>query len=312
MPASIRKVKRGTFKSYFEWATAKIWVDNVRNYKGINKKKKQYYIMTWHGPFRLKKIEAEIAENLSKQYVEDAKYDGKIMNLTTVNNDDMYYSIRNNFWYNGEILKVGVPRNSVLQNTSEDIIKKVHNKFSIPLNKKIVLYCPTFRDNGDLNVYKFDYHRVLLELEKKFKNEYVFLIKLHPNVKIEDVNFINYDGVIINANRYNDTIELLASSDIIVTDYSGLMFDAMAYNKKVFIYASDFEVYGKNRGFIFDLNNIPALISMTQDELIKNIKTFDDSNYLQKCKAFFDKLGLIENDTSVQVITSRIYKEMGV
>ena len=41
MPSKIRKVKYGSLKAYYELATAKVWIDNVRNYKGVEKKKDQ-------------------------------------------------------------------------------------------------------------------------------------------------------------------------------------------------------------------------------------------------------------------------------
>ena len=268
--------------------------------------------MTWHGPFRLKKIEGEVEDKLTKQYVKDAKYDGSIMDFTTVSNDDMYNSIKNFFWYNGEVLKVGVPRNSILQNTTDDVLRKVYNTFNIPKDKKIAFYCPTFRDNGDVSVYNFNYNKVLDALESKFSSEYVLLIKFHPNVKVEDVKFIQYGNRIINANCYNDTIELLACADVCITDYSGLMFDGMAFKKKVFLFANDFESYGKGRGFIFDLTKLPAEIATTQEKLIKNIYDFNKESYLNRCKEFFNEIGLVEKDTSLEVICNKIYEIIGV
>ena len=46
MPKEIKKVKYGSLKSYYELATAKIWIDNVRNYKGVDKKKAEMLVKT--------------------------------------------------------------------------------------------------------------------------------------------------------------------------------------------------------------------------------------------------------------------------
>ena len=46
IPKEIKKVKYGSIKSLWEYATAKVWIDNVRNYKGVKKKRNQFYIQT--------------------------------------------------------------------------------------------------------------------------------------------------------------------------------------------------------------------------------------------------------------------------
>jgi len=305
------KLKDGTFKSYYEWATAKVWVDNVRNYKGINKKKKQFYIMTWHGQIGIKKIEREVENKLSKEYVRQAKYDGIIMNLITVNNEVMYKTVKENFWYNGEILKIGVPSNFILQNTPLEIINQVYNFFKIPFNKKIILYCPSFRDNGDVSVYKFNYELVIKVFNEIYDDDFIMIIKLHPNVDYRKINFINYNDQVINAEKYSDTNEILACSTICISDYSGLMFDAAEYNKKVFIYAPDMDTYTKNRGFVYNFEDLPFSVAKTENELINNIKKFDENTYYNKCKSFFNKIGLVEKDTSLEYIKERILKEIG-
>ena len=56
MPQQIRKVKYGSIRALYELATAKVWIDNVRNYKGIDKKEQQFYIQKWHWSIGLKKV----------------------------------------------------------------------------------------------------------------------------------------------------------------------------------------------------------------------------------------------------------------
>ena len=312
IPEPIRKVKRNTFKSIYEWATAKVWVDNVRNYKGVNKKRKQFYIMTWHGSVGIKKIEGETEETLNEKYVKEAKYDGKIMNLISVNNEKFYNVVKNYFWYEGEILKAGIPRNSILQETPDNLISYVYSYFKIPTNKKIALYCPTFRDNGDLSVFKFNYEQLLDNLNNRFDSEFVLLIKLHPNVDISKLDFIKYNDKVLNANNYGDTHELLACASVVISDYSSLMYDAAMFNKYVFAYASDLDTYFESRGFIFSIEEIPFVFARNEKELMKNIINFNEKAYFDRCKSFFDKIGLIEHDNSLEVITKRILDEMGV
>ena len=55
MPPYIKKVKYASLNALYEYETARIWIDNVRNsVHPFTKKKNQYYLQTWHGtlPFK--------------------------------------------------------------------------------------------------------------------------------------------------------------------------------------------------------------------------------------------------------------------
>nr|WP_272944517.1 CDP-glycerol glycerophosphotransferase family protein [Lentilactobacillus farraginis] len=54
---------------------------------------------------------------------------------------------RSAFGFNNQILKIGYPRNDELINTQPDEITEIKNKLGIPLDKKVVMYAPTYRDN---------------------------------------------------------------------------------------------------------------------------------------------------------------------
>ena len=54
-PKNIRTVKIFSIKSFFELATAKVWINNSRFDQFVIKRKEQFYIQTWHGGLALKK-----------------------------------------------------------------------------------------------------------------------------------------------------------------------------------------------------------------------------------------------------------------
>ena len=119
---------------------------------------------------------------LNPRYVAEAKKDGSIMDLIMVNNEYSADIIKKYFWYDGEILKIGLPRNDIIGNPSNEIIEKVYNYFGIDKSKKIIIYAPTFRANEGLDVYKFDYDKVIEQISKTFNDEFVMILRLHPNV----------------------------------------------------------------------------------------------------------------------------------
>ena len=78
VPKGVRVVKYGSFSSFYEWLTARVWVDNIRNSDRPWKRKGQIYLQTWHGSDGVKLIEKSVAGSLKKTYLRMAKYDGKI------------------------------------------------------------------------------------------------------------------------------------------------------------------------------------------------------------------------------------------
>ncbi len=308
LPHQIRKVKYGSFKALYELATAKVWIFNTRNYKGIRKRKKQFYIQTWHGMVGIKQVEAKVEKYLSESYIKEAKYDGKITNLFLVNNTFTEELVKNTFWYDGEILNKGLPRNDIIHNPSTQLKEKVYKYFGISLDKKIVIYAPTFRKNESLDVYKFDYNRVISCLSRLSNSEYVMLVRLHPNVVAKSKG-LEYTDTIINASEYSDIQELLAVSDVAITDYSSIMFDFSMYGKKVFIFAKDIEEYKKNeRNFEFELEELPFPFAETEEKLCFNIEHFEERKYIEECEKFFDKIGLVKSSTASRDVVEILKK----
>ena len=307
MPEQIKKVKYGSLKAYYELATAKVWIDNVRNNKGVKKKKKQFYIQTWHGTLGLKKVEKEVEQSLPKEYVKAAKKDGKITNLMITNNDIETENFKKFFWYDGPVLQIGLPKDDILfKDNKIDITNKVYSYFNISEKKKIILYAPTFRKELDTNIYKFDIEKCRKELEKKFKEEFIVLIRLHPNVASNDDCF-EYNENIINATNYPDVQELLAVTDIGITDYSSISFELSMIGKKVLLFCKDFEEYiRKERNLNFNIEQLPFPLAKNERELICNIKNFDDAKYKEEFSKFYKKINLIRTSDSAKKIVNII------
>ena len=66
LPKGIRPVKYGSLKAMYELATASIWIDNIKNAVRVPKKKKQFYIQTWHSSLGLKGNEQD-ADHLQSE-----------------------------------------------------------------------------------------------------------------------------------------------------------------------------------------------------------------------------------------------------
>ena len=315
-PKEVIQCRKGSLKGIFHLTTAKIWVDNCRK-AFFYKKKNQYYIQTWHG-FALKRIEKDVEDKLGSDYVKGAISDSKAINLIISDSNFMTNIYRSSFWYNGQIVEWGSPRNDIIINGKCDhsIQNTIHKYYNIPEEHKIILYAPTFRATGSLEPYKIDIERVLDACCMKFSSKFVFLVRLHPNIteKSSELNF-KWNDNIIDASKYPDMQALLCAADIVISDYSSLMFDFALSGKPCFQFATDIEDYKKDRNFYFQLDELPFSISKTTDELVIDILNFDEFSYNNKLNDFFEGVGMVRHGNAsqkcVQLIDSICFPTKG-
>ena len=292
LPEGVEACRINSIRSIYHLSTAKIWIDNCRKGFVMFKRKNQLYIQTWHG-FALKRIEQDVIENLSKKYIQNAKSDSKKIDLIISDSSFMTDIYKSHFWYNGNVVEIGSPRNDIIINTHTSLKEKIFNEFNINTNKKLILYAPTFRADGSNAAYSLDYNNLIIACKKKFGEDFSVLVRLHPNV-VKNSKFMKFDGVnIINASFYPDMQELLAAVDIVITDYSSLMFDFALSYKPCFQFALDIDEYKKDRNFYFDIYNLPFMLAKSNEELVNNILSFDEKQYKTKLEEFYDSVGMI-------------------
>lgn len=305
-PEKIRIVKYNSIKSFYELATAKIWIDNQNKNELIQKRKGQYNIQAWHGGYPLKRLGIDNPENNSKK---NFIYNSKIIDLRISNCTFRSNIFRTAYLYKGEILECGLPRNDVLINKQEHktIRKKILDYYNISDIDILVLYAPTYRSNLDINVYTLNY-QMLIEYYNIIGLKCKILIRLHHDVAKKQY-CLTYNDEIMNATNYSDIQELMCASDILITDYSNIMFEFALMYKPCFLFATDIYEYLKNRGFYFDYFNLPFRIADDTDKLIDNIRRFDMNLYIHKIEKYMDMVGAKEfGNASKQVVERIKYK----
>jgi len=307
VPVGIKKVKIDSIRAIYHLSTAKVWISNVRIPFYTKKRKSQKYIQTWHGGLGLKKVEKDVEEFLSKKYIESAKRDSQMADLFISNCKYRSSLYKRSFWYNGEILEVGTPRNDFIINNLNNYEYKniIRKKNNIDVDKKIILYAPTYRNKNDMDVYKFDFMEIIKSLEEKFSEEYIFIIKLHPNISNKS-NFIKYNNKILNFSNYSDMQELLLITDVLITDYSSCMFDYLLTRGKIFLLTKDLDMYTKEKGLNLDYYTLPFPIAQSNEELLNNIHSFDTALYEKNIEKFLLKVGMNETGKSGKEIVKRI------
>lgn len=300
---NILMYKTNSIKAIYALARARVWVDNNRKEKYIRKRKGQYYIQTWHGGIALKKIEKDY-KGLPESYIRNAKRDSKMTNLYVSNSNFCTAMYRNSFWYQGEILECGSPRNDILLHCSKEEKARVRKKLGIK-NERVAIYAPTYRESKDSSIYQLNYKKILAALEEGFHEKFVLAVRLHPLVASMS-NELEYSSHIINASSYGDLYELMAISDVMITDYSNIMFEFSFVKKPVFLYAKDMMQYERERGFYFDYRSLPYDKAETEEELLSFIKKFDHESYEERVDKFLSELDIYESGNASKIVVDKI------
>lgn len=301
-PEGAKVVKEGSFAEVKALATAGFWVDNKRKGCWTIKRKGQKYIQTWHGPIALKRVEKDIEDKLPPYYVKSCKHDSKIVDYFLSGSKWTTEFYRRSFWYDGEILELGIPRSDKLFRDPGDMITKIHEIYGLEDSVRLILYAPTFRDDGRRDVYCMDYHKVVDAMRERFGGDWKILVRMHPNMQKEK-GIVTFDDEVLNGNLVEDIGDLIMSSDLLITDYSSCMFDAMEAGRKVLIFAPDIEMYREDRGFAMPMEDLPFEIAENNSELLEMIRSFDETVYADNVKAFSDKIGILDDgNASVKIL----------
>lgn len=268
-----------------------------------HKRPSQKYLMLWHGGAALKRIERDVEDRLGFSYVQKAKRDSKVCDLMISGCRANTELIKRSFWYSGEILEAGIPRNDIFFNETlhRSIRQHIIEQYKLPSDGRIVLYAPTFRRSGTIEPYRIDWSDMIPRLERMFGGAKVtLLLRLHPNLigKADTSSLINHPSV-IDVTRYHDMQELLCVSDMLITDYSSSMFDYAMLRRPCMLYATDVAEY--DRGYYYDFRELPFPLAQNSEQLISLIESFDEKEYQRDLKTFLDeRLGLVERGVAAE------------
>ena len=268
-----------------------------------HKRPEQKYLMLWHGGAALKKVERDAEDKLGYSYWRKAKRDSEVCDLMISGCSANTDLIKRSFWYSGEILEAGIPRNDIFFNKEQHrkIRERLNCEYNIPDNHRIVMYAPTFRRSGTIEPYNINWQEIIPHLREKFDGaELTVFLRLHPNLigKV-DTSSLQNSPEVIDMTRYHDMQELLCVSDMLITDYSSSMFDYAMLRRPCLLYATDVEQY--DRGYYYDFCELPFPLARDGKQLVELIKNFDIDNYLSTLDNFLNQtLGIKERGVAAK------------
>ncbi|WP_424356068.1 CDP-glycerol:glycerophosphate glycerophosphotransferase [Methanobacterium sp. MBAC-LM] len=315
IPGSPKMVKRLSLSYYYYIARSKYWVINLRQLRRLRKRKEQVILSTWHGT-PLKKLGLDIDEiysatpQIKKHYVSDAsKWDYLISA-----NEYSTKILRRAFKYTGEILEYGYPRNDILYTKNKELSIKIKKNLGIPLNKKVILYAPTWRDDEyyEQGQYKFNLKLELDKIQKELGEEYVILVRTHYFIA-DNLDLSKFNKFAYNVSYYDDIAELYLISDILITDYSSVFFDFANLKLPILFYTYDLKKYSSVlRGFYIDIEKeVPGPLLFTTEEVIDNIKNIDRvfEEYKEKYDTFYNRFCYLDDGYSSKRICEKVFKD---
>lgn len=299
-PEGVRFIFEGNWKKYiYEMETAGIWIYDIVIPTYIRKRPQQVYIQTKHwAGITLKKFFLDDLSTIhTQEEIEKVKYNGMIMDYILTGSEFDNETCRSGFAFQGDFVQVGSPRSDAL--FRKENREKVYRWYGIERELHCLLYAPTFRyessENRKYSDIGLDFVGLRRALNRRFGGEWRVLVRLHPSIKKASVQ-VEWNDWIIDAGDYIDSQELVAASDITISDYSSIMFEPAFIYKPVFLFAQDRESYvNKQRDLLIDYDTLPFPMAEKNEELIRNIEEFDQTEYEKEVRAFFDKYGVHED-----------------
>lgn len=293
-----KKVIYGSFRYYYYVISSKYYITNCYAPLMMIKRKGQIMMQTWHGT-ALKRIGYDGQggdHNRFVDFIRPNTYKAGARNIDFFVSGSSFMTLvyHRALKYPKEIMEIGTPRNDIFFQNRPDVFQRVKVWAHVDSQIKLILYTPTFRPDFSFKYYDVDLCAIKHYYEELTKENYVVLVRLHPRMmsKSAEVDNLFVNEGIVNVTLYPDIQDLLYAADVLVTDYSSTMFDFMLSMKPVILYTPDKETY--NRGFYFDIDELPFIIANNNAELLKALQNFESNEYVRKVNQFLERIGNAE------------------
>ncbi len=290
---------------YYYKVVSKVYISNSIEGNEVPKKKGQIRIQTWHGGGSYKKVaiaEKSKSDIYKKRTKDNVKNTDVFISSSKIFTDEV---IKNNFYYTGKILEIGMPRNDILfeHEKHDEIRKKVLDQYNIDENKFVVLYAPTWRyDESKLE--EINFKELKEHLERKFGKEVEIIYRAHIHMQKNKISGL------INGSNYEDMQDLLIAADALITDYSSSIWDYSFLYKPCFLFCPDLNYYIENRGFIIDIHEWGFPVCESNESLMKQIDEFDLESFKRNMDKHHNMLQSYETGKASENIAKYLEEEV--
>lgn len=200
-----------------------------------------------------------------------------------------------------------LPRNDKILRYDENEIQNIRSDLNIPIDKKVILYTPTYREYLMTSSYGL-YIAPPMTLSKwreQLGSQYVLLMRAH--YAVTEALDIKEDDFIKDVSNYPSLNDLYVIADLMVSDYSSTYFDYAILDRPMFCFAYDLEEYEEKRGLYLDLNTtLPCPVDKDEDTLLKHILEIDYDKAMSRTKQFHARFSPYAGQASSIVVSEII------
>ncbi|MDE6937497.1 MAG: CDP-glycerol glycerophosphotransferase family protein, partial [Lachnospiraceae bacterium] len=94
-------------------------------------------------------------------------------------------------------------------------------------------------------------------------------------------------------------------------DYSSVMWDFSLQKKPVFLFHPDLDKYQKERGYYLSFGQMPYIEAVSNEELYRKIRDFDEQSYRKKLDDFLKKYGSFDSGNASAEVAERVITILG-
>ena len=228
--------------AYYYLLTSKVVVtdDYLRYMRAIRLRKGQKLFQIWHACGAFKKFGLDAPSKLSEaeERATHSQYDA-----VAVTAEKCGKSFAHAFGISEDkCLPIGLPRTDKLIKDAPEMRESIFEKYPEFRNKKIYLYCPTFREK-DGKYIQLETGVDFAKMSADMDEDELLIIRRHP---LMDYKLCGEFGNIIDLTG-ESTLALTAACDVMITDYSSVIYDACLLDVPMVFYCPDYKEY--ERGF---------------------------------------------------------------
>lgn len=236
------------------------------------KRPEQVYLNTWHGtPLKaLGRTDIDNAISIANVQANMAKADWLLF-PNEFTKDIMLKDYMMEKVFKHKTVIMDYPRNDALYKNR--FTEEIKERYGLK-GKRAIAYMPTWRGTGrdaDTDLQAEETLAAIKDIVKGMRSDDVLFINLHFLIN-QGIDLSGLDRVHQFPTEY-ETYDFLAACDALITDYSSVSIDFAGTGKEIILYLYDYERYKKDKGFYWDVKDLPFKTASTAEELEKMLQS---------------------------------------